>query len=198
MGKRMLLILAVFLCGAGMLLAGEFRIGGIGGIEAFDSFEREEIQREFDKKVVLYPGLYWEVIPESNFGFGMTYLVKFHREPSVLSGAEYYWLFDWIGSWDFRYHFLSDSFLDPFIEAGLGCAGRIDITSYEYGFEDERDDLVMSLFGQAGGGVAFHFKELHVGAKALYRFLNRPVPATSYDTYPLKNFHFSLFAGVAF
>jgi hypothetical protein len=64
--------------------------------------------------------------------------------------------------------------------------------------EDQRNDLVMSLYGQAGGGVALRFSEMHVGARALYRFLNRPVPGTPYETYPLKNFQLSLFAGVAF
>ena len=198
MVKRMILIVIIFLCGAGVLFAGEFRLGGIGGIEAFDVIDKQEIRNEFDKKVVLYPGLYWEVIPNSKFGFGMTYLVKFNRETSPLSDVDYNWYFDWIASWDFRYHFLNDSFFDPFVEAGIGNAGRVDITSYDYGIEDERDDLVMSLFGQAGGGMAFHFREMHVGAKALYRFLNRPLPATPFGTYPLKNFHLSVFAGVAF
>ena len=198
MVKRMILILIVFMCGTGVLFAGEFRLGGIGGIEAFDAIDKEEIKNEFDNRVVLYPGLYWEVIPSDKFGFGMTYLVKFNRETSTLSETDYAWFLDWIASWDFRYHFFSDSFLDPFVEAGIGCAGRADITSYDYGFEDERDDLLMSLFGQAGGGMAFHFREMHVGAKALYRFLDRPLPATRFDTYPLKNFHLSVFAGVAF
>jgi hypothetical protein len=194
----MILLLAVFLFGACSLFATEFRIGGIGGIEAFESVQRQEIKDSFDDKVVVYPGLYWEVIPKSRFGFGMTYLVKFNREPSSLPGVDYYWDFSWIGSWDFRYHFLADSVFDPFIEAGIGNAGRVDITGYDYGMEDQRNDLVMSLFGQAGGGIAFRFSEAHVGAKALYRFLNSPVPGTPFETYPLKNFHLSVFAGVAF
>jgi hypothetical protein len=74
----------------------------------------------------------------------------------------------------------------------------VDITSYEFEPVDSREDLMISLFGQAGGGVAFHLQELHLGAKAMYRFLNRPVPATTFDVYPLRNIHLSLFAGVAF
>ena len=198
MTKRMMLYLIIFLLGACTLFAAEFRIGGIGGIEAFDAVDKQEIKNEFDSKVVLYPGLYWEVIPKSRFGFGMTYLVKFNRETSALSGVDYNWDFSWIGSWDFRYHFLADSVFDPFVEAGIGNAGRVDITGYDYGMEDQRDDLLLSLFGQAGGGIAFRFSEMHVGAKALYRFLNRPVPVTPIDTCPLKNFHLSVFAGVAF
>ena len=197
--KRMIPMLIVLIIAGGTCgFASEFRLGGIGGIEAFNTFNREEMRSEFDDRVILYPGLYWEVIPGTNFGFGMTYLAKFNREESSLPDTDYNWYLDWIGSWDFRYHFLSDSFFDPFVEAGLGCAGRVDITSYEYGLADSRDELMISLFGQAGGGVAFHLKELHLGAKGMYRFLNRPIPATPFDAYPLRNLHLSLFAGVAF
>lgn len=196
--KRMMLFLTIFLAGACSLFATEFRLGGIGGIEAFESVNGEEIKDEFDDKMVIYPGLYWEVIPQKRFGFGMTYLVKFDREPSTLSGVDYTWDFSWIASWDFRYHFLADSVFDPFIEAGIGNAGKVDITGYPSGMEDQREELLMSLFGQAGGGIAFRFSEMHVGAKALYRFLETPIPGASFDTYPLKNFHLSVFAGVTF
>jgi hypothetical protein len=198
MYKRILLTLTIIVCGAGALYAGDFRIGGIVGAEVFDVIEEEEIKPEFDSRTIPYPGLYWELIPNEHFGFGMTYLIKFNRQASALNDIDYNWYFDWIASFDFRYHFLHDTVFDPFLEAGIGNAGRVDITSYDYGQEGERDELLMSLFGQAGGGIALQFSELHVGAKILYRFLNRPLPATTIDTYPLTAVHLSVFAGVTF
>jgi hypothetical protein len=197
MVKRILLVLSIFLVGAGVSSADEFRLGGIGGIELVNSFDKSDLQKEFDSRVVVYPGFYWEYIP-GNLGIGMTYLVKFNRQVSTLPDRDYTWYFDWIGTLDARYHFLSESFLDPFIEAGIGNAGRVDMTSYGPGSEGMRDELLMSLFGQMGGGVAFHFKEMHLGVKMLYRFLNQPIPATDFGTYPLKNFHVSFFGGVTF
>jgi hypothetical protein len=197
MKRKMLLILVIFLAGTGVTLAGEFRLGGIGGIELVNSFNRSDLQREFDSKVFVYPGLYWEYIP-GNLGFGMTYLVRFNRQASTLPDIDHTWYFDWIGTLDARYHFLRESVFDPFLEAGIGNAGRVDMTSYGPGLEGTRDELLLSLFGQLGGGMAFHLKEMHLGVKMLYRFLNRPVPATDFGTYPLKNVHVSFFGGVTF
>jgi hypothetical protein len=197
MGRKTLFMFVILVSAAGVSLADEFRLGGIGGIELVNSFHRNDLQKEFDNEIVVYPGLYWEYLP-GNLGIGMTYLLKFNRQASSLQDIDYTWYFDWIGTLDARYHFLSESFLDPFIEAGIGNAGRVDMTSYGPQSEGERDELLMSLFGQMGGGVAFHFKEMHLGVKMLYRFLNRPVPAARFDTYPLKNFHVSFFGGVTF
>jgi hypothetical protein len=75
----------------------------------------------------------------------------------------------------------------------------VDITGYgAYGLEDERDPLNLSLFGQVGGGLALRMAQFHVGAKALYRFYNEPIPATQIEVYPLKNFHFAFFGGMSF
>ena len=197
MKKRMLLILVVLLCGTSSLFAEKFRLGAVGGIELFDSPVTMMSEKKFDDNFEVFPGLYWEVVP-GNFGFGMTYLGKFDRETSTLPGVDYHWHFNWIGTFDFRYHFIKDRLLDPFVEAGIGNAGRVDITSYGPGLEDERDVLVISNFGQAGGGLAFNLKDFHVGAKVLVRFLNRPLPATQYEAYPMKNFNLSIFGGASF
>jgi len=109
---------------------------------------------------------------------------------------EYLWFVDWVGSFDLRYHFFEDFFLDPFLEAGLGSAGRVDISSYEEnGLPGVEDPLELSVFGQAGGGLAFRLSGLHVGARLLYRFFNSVPPATDFQAYPLKGFRFDLFGG---
>jgi hypothetical protein len=197
MRKIMILLTVLLLFGSTSLFAERFRLGGVGGIELFDSPVNMIAEKNFNNNFEVYPGLYWEVMP-GNLGFGMTYLGKFDRQPGTVPGTDYQWHFNWIGTWDFRYHFIKDSLFDPFLEAGIGNAGRVDITGYGPGQEDERDELIISNFGQAGGGLAFNLQEFNVGAKFLVRFLNKPLPATQYQAYPLKNFNLSIFGGARF
>lgn len=195
MKKLIIVVLLTISIGSATVFAEGFRLGFQGGVELINRPRYDTILKEFDDRANLIPGFYWEVIP-NNVGFGMTYLVKFSRQESVLPEINYEWYLDWIGSWDFRYHFLRHFPLDPFAEAGFGCAGRVDITNYGvYDLGEERDPLNLSLFGQVGGGLAFRLQHLHMGAKALYRFYNQPPPATQFDVYPLKNFHFAFFGG---
>jgi len=197
MRKMMILTLLILFCGTSSLFAEKFRLGAVGGIELFDSPVNMIIEKKFDDNFAVYPGLYWEVVP-GNLGFGMTYLGKFDRQTTSLPGIDYQWHFNWIGTFDFRYHFIKDSLLDPFVEAGIGNAGRVDITPYSSGLENEQDELLISNFGQVGGGIAFNLKDFHVGAKVLVRFLNMPLPATQFEPYPLKNFNLSIFGGASF
>jgi len=198
MNRCMVALLLLVCLGLTAPAAEDLRLGFQGGVEMVNRPQYDTILRSFDDRANLVPGLYWEVIPR-NLGFGMTYLAKFNSQESILPEIEQQWYLDWIGSWDFRYHFLRRFPLDPFVEAGFGCAGRVDITGYgAYGLEDERDPLSLSLFGQAGGGLTLRLDQLHLGAKALYRFYNQPVPATRFEVYPLKNFHFAFFGGVSF
>jgi hypothetical protein len=198
--KKTIQLTALLLSGmAGMTVFAEsVRLGFQSGVELLKRPGFDALGREFDNQANLMMGLYWEVIPH-NVGFGMTYLAKFERQDAELPEINNQWYLDWIGSFDLRYHFLRYSFLDPFAEAGLGCAGRVDITRYEpYDFPGERNPLNLSLFGQVGGGLAVRLRGLHLGGKALYRFYNQPPPATQFDEYPLKNFHFALFGGLSF
>lgn len=201
MKKQILLAVALLVvtsAGSTAVFAESFRLGFQSGVELLNRPRYDTIKKEFDDQANLMTGLYWEVIPD-NLGFGMTYLARFTRRDSPLPEMNNEWYLDWIGSWDFRYHFLRHFLLDPFAEGGFGCAGRADITSYgKYDLEAERDPLNLSLFGQVGGGLAMRLEGLHVGAKALYRFYNQPPPATQFEEYPLKNFHFTLFGGLSF
>ena len=190
----------------GMLLAavlsaaafGEsFRLGATVGAETMNRPTYASILQAFDQKTGLLSGFYWEVLM-GHVGLGNTYLVDFNRTDSSYPQLGSLWYLDWVGSLDLRYHFLPDFFLDPFLEAGVGNAGRVDISSYgESGLPAPERLLGLSLFGQAGAGLAVRFSALHVGARLLWRFFNEPVPATQFEVYPLKNFRFDLFAGLS-
>ena len=197
--KKSTFVVLLFLCMiTAIASADSFRLGFQGGVELLNRPRHDTILKSFDDQANLIPGMYWEVIID-NVGFGMTYLAKFSRQESVLPEINYEWYLDWIGSGDLRYHFLRGFPIDPFAEAGFGCAGRVDITNYgAHDLEGERDPLYLSLFGQVGGGLALRLDNMHVGAKALYRFYNQPPPATQFEVYPLKNFHFAFFGGLSF
>ena len=191
--KRIFLILLLLFILTGLLSAEVFRIGGIGAMELMNNPIDKENRQEFDGEIYIIPGLYWEVIL-GQIGFGMTYLGDFTSVTSESPDLEYEWYFDWIGSWDFRYHILGNFAIDPFLEFGLGSAGRVDISDYE-GNDDLRDPLQLSLFTQGGGGAALRLDNFHIGGKLLYRISNSPIPATQFETYPLKNFQLAFFGG---
>ena len=194
--KKTTILIGLLLAAMSAAAFGEsFRLGTSVGAELLDRPTFESIQQEFDEGTNLLSGLYWEVLRD-HLGFGMTYLVDFQRLDSPYPEMEYLWFVDWVGSFDLRYHFFEDFFLDPFLEAGLGSAGRVDISSYEEnGLPGVEDPLQLSVFGQVGGGLAFRLSGLHLGARLLYRVFNNVPPATEFQPYPLKGFRFDLFGG---
>jgi hypothetical protein len=198
--KRANIMIVVFLvAGAALSFAGGLRFGAEVSAEFVDRPNLEGVMQEFDQRTNLIPGLYWEYVPK-HLGFGMTALLDVTRADVAAPVYEELWL-DWISSLDLRYHFLgSQAFLDPFIEAGFGAAGRSNLTDYEalgLGANDY-SPVNLSLFGQVGAGVALKVSIFHIGAKAGWRFWNGAVPGTSFDPYPLKNVSVALFGGLAF
>jgi len=194
--KKTTILIGLLLAAMSAAAFGEsFRLGTSVGAELLDRPTFESLQREFDEGTNLLSGLYWEVLRD-HLGFGMSYLVDFQRLDSPYPEMQYLWFVDWVGSFDLRYHFFEDFFLDPFLEAGLGSAGRVDISSYEEnGLPGVEDPLELSVFGQVGGGLAFRLSGLHLGARLLYRVFNDVPPATEFQPYPLKGFRFDFFGG---
>ena len=171
-----------------------------------------EVQSSFDDQTNFFWGPSWEVVIDK-FGFGMHYLVKFDRLPTGNEVAPYDWSLDWMGDFFASFHlFGGGTFIDPFVVAGFGNAGRVDIDGdqgywvqdedgeweYEYEFDPTHDAVSnMSLFPYVGAGVALDLDGLLIGARLDYRPTVLPVPATQFKDYPLTSFQVSLFAGVA-
>ena len=198
MKKTHILIIFVLLISAMNIYSDDFRIGGIAGIGFTSKLSTEDIMEEYDKNLDIFPGFFWEVTMD-RFGFGMTYMVKFNKLNSGLSGIDNKWHFDWIGSFDFRFHILDKTHMDPFVAAGIGCAGSVDITNYRsegYDRDLYADDMLLSLFAQIGGGLNVKFDNIILGGQLTYIFYNEVPPATNFDPYPLKNFEFTLMLGV--
>ncbi len=142
-------------------------------------------------------GMGWE-FTFRRFGLGGTYMVSFF--PDGASG----WAMDWFSealytSW---HPFGGGSFLDPFVQAGFGCAGRVSLGGYSliydefsYGYYGYPEKLMLTLFPYVAAGAALNLDGFTVGAKLSYRPFQTPVPAAPIPAYPLDPFTVQVFAG---
>jgi hypothetical protein len=199
MKKTILAVVLFCFLGFGVF-ADNVRVGLIGGVDFAEKPDCETVVEEFHSGDNVLKGFYWEVIPD-HIGYGMTCNFLFDKQESLIPEVDYQWTMDWIATWDFRYHPLRWSFIDPFVEIGLGCAGKVDITDYEeYGLDEElaEDPLFLSLFAQVGWGLGFRLGALNVGTRVAYRFWNEPPPGTQFEPYPLDEFNVGVFGGLRF
>ena len=136
-------------------------------------------------------GLGWEVVMD-HVGLGGQYLVDFHEDD-----PESWWL-DWNGQALYAsYHFLGTrSFIDPFVNAGMGCAGRVFLGPEEG--EDWPTRLSIVLYPFVGAGASLVLDGFKVGAKLDYALDRSGIPATGIPEYPLGRFQISVMAGVTF
>jgi hypothetical protein len=133
-----------------------------------------------------FGGIGWEVVI-GRIGIGGSYIVDFNRDE-----ASNWWL-DWEGQAAYcSYHFLGPrSFVDPFADAGIGCAGRVFL-----GRDASADGrLALTLYPFVSGGAALELDGLRVGAKLSYALSRNAVPVTSIPDYPLGRFQASVFVG---
>jgi hypothetical protein len=176
--KRIIVTVTLLTFLASGLFADSVRLGFIGGVDFASKPDYDTIVEEFHTGDNVLKGFYWEVIPH-HVGYGMTCNFLFDRQESLIPEVDYQWYMDWIATWDFRYHPLRWSFVDPFVEFGMGCAGQVDITDYEeYGLSEDTggDPLFLSLFAQVGWGLGFRLGAVNLGARMAYRFWNEAPP----------------------
>jgi hypothetical protein len=133
-----------------------------------------------------FTGFGWEVLMD-HVGIGGQYLVNFHEE-----GQDGWWL-DWNGQAVYAsYHiFGARSMLDPFVDAGLGSAGRVFLGPE--GCDAAR--LAISVYPFASAGAAVHLQGVRIGAKLSYALGRTAIPATTIPDYPLGRFQACAFAG---
>ncbi len=196
MNKKLFAIIVLILL-ATFTFADHTRLGFIAGLEFEHGPSCDQIVDRYQARSNVLPGFYIEVIPD-HIGYGITAQALFDRQDSLLPEVDYQWTMDWIGSLDFRFHPFRWAFFDPFLEFGLGSAGKVDITDYEeYGLEEAtaENPLNLSIFTQVGWGLGFRLGSLNFGARMVYRIWAEPPPGTHFEPYPLEDFHFDLFGG---
>lgn len=196
----------------------EFRFGYYSGFDLSAIPETLDIPQIVpDSPTEMYSGLYWELIFDK-FGFGMTsFINSFYTEESSSEDGREWWI-DWIATLDFKYHFFgNESFIDPFAEFALGCAGRnklqykdklisgwdISGETWEY-IQDpyiDRQEYSLtsfSMLGQIGIGCAIKYQRLYLGIKGTARLNNDGILYDEFFTYPLRKYHLSLYTGFSF
>jgi len=120
---------------------------------------------ENDDSSLRFWGLETETIMDDT-GFGMDGLVNFYTDSLNNS------MMDWRGQLFMRYHLFGDrSFLDPFMEAGIGNAGTVRL--------EDGEELQMSLYPylSAGGNLLFH-EGFYAGIKWSYNIDEWIIPGT--------------------
>lgn len=131
-------------------------------------------------------GFGWEVVFD-HIGIGGSYAVDFHKDaPSA-------WWLDWESQALYAsFHILGcRSFIDPFVDAGIGCAGRVFLGPSA----DTGSALALTLYPFVSAGAALELNGLRVGAKLSYALGQSAIPVTEIPQYPLGNFQLSAFAG---
>ncbi len=125
-------------------------------------------------------------------GFGGDYMVSFFQSPE---GA---WWLDWYAPALFvSFHPIGvNRFIDPFFDAGFGCAGRVFLgpaTSY---WPLSATGLPsISLFPFVAGGISLNLDGFLLKAKATYTPFVTPIPVTILPAYPLGEVQVAITAG---
>lgn len=135
----------------------------------------------------IFWGVGWAVIP-GRVGIQGDYLVSFSRDASLG------WWLDWYAqAISMSFHPLGATrFVDPFLQVGLGCAGRVFLDGW---LPPAGEPLMIALFPFLAGGVSFNLDGLLLGAKATYTPYAAPIPVTYIPAYPLGKVQVSLSAG---
>jgi hypothetical protein len=135
-------------------------------------------------------GFGWEVIL-GRMGFGGDYEVNFYRDPDSA------WWLDWFApALYLSLHPLgANRFLDPFVQVGVGNAGRVYLEGVPV--PPFSDRLLLSLFPFVAAGLGVNIDGLLVSAKVAYTPWNGEIPVTSIPLYPLGTLQVTLTAGLS-
>lgn len=137
-----------------------------------------------------FAGVGWEVIV-GKVSIGGDYSAVFTRTPQST------WWLDWITQPLFLgYHFFkSGYFLDPFVQAGIGCAGRVYLQDWPE--TAVSNNLFISIYPFLAAGIGLDLSGFLVSTKVSYApFMSAP-PASPISAYPLGSVQVTVSAGVA-
>ena len=209
--------LLVVLFAVSVLVAADpqFRLATNGAVDFADRPSLADLQTSLDDPANLFYGLQWEVITGGSVGFGMHTLVRYVSlpVPGSIGSLEDWWL-DWNGDFFVSYHpFGGGATVDPFLDIGYGCVGRVQLTPgmsgtwyqddadlWLYEWEDRPYDALtnISLYPFVALGIALDLDGFLIGARAAYRPITHRIPGTQIENYPLKNVQVGFFGGLAF
>jgi hypothetical protein len=208
-----MLVPAFVLGAAGVFANSQVRLGLSSAVQLPGGLSFETVHDSFAERSGVFHGLFFEVV-QDHIGVGMHGLVRFDRL-AVEPGIEQ-WQMDWDGDLFVGLHLAGVGRLfDPFVELGVGSAGRVNLEDREGGTWVQDDAGVwhylpagstdsasqaltnLSVFPYVAGGLALDLRGLLLGTRVCYRPWNDPVPGTDFATYPLPPFQVTLFGGLA-
>lgn len=173
--KQIFVLLMAMLLTTGLSAQVKLRLGGV-------------VDWDQDQDVANLGGIQLELIGE-HLGFGLNAMGDGLREEIEPYSA------NWEGELFVSYHlFGNNSFIDPYLQAGVGNGGFVSWTS-----EDNVQDLQLSLYPAFHVGVNAVFEEgLYLGFNYGYRSYNRSIPATNITRYEQSRNQFTLQIGYQF
>jgi hypothetical protein len=189
--KRVLIVLvALMMLSVSAFAESQVRLTGNLAIDFIDRPSVQDVVQTFQSKdQVFFWGVGWEVIFDKT-GLGGMYDVNFYED------HETKWWLDWLAEPIYvSYHFFrGGAVIDPFVEFGLGCAGRVFLDNP---LSADKDPLYLSLFPTVGAGLSLDLDGFLFGAKLNYVPTLLSIPVTDIDHYPLERFQVAVYAGVA-
>ena len=189
--KRVLIVLIAFsVVSVSALAESQVRLTGNLAVDFVERPSVQDVVQVFQSKdQPFFWGFGWEVVLDT-IGLGGTYDVNFYED------HEGKWWLDWLTEPIYlSYHFLGGAeLIDPFVEFGLGCAGRVFLQSP---LSVDKDPLYLSMFPTVGIGFSAVPDRMLFGAKLNYVPTMISIPATDIDHYPLERFQVAVYAGVA-
>jgi hypothetical protein len=190
MKTKALAMLIALACSSTPCFAGSVHLTGNLGSDFSKGPTAQQVISTFtDPAQQPYGGFGWEVVL-GKMGFGGDYSVSFFR-----NDASQWWL-DWYGQPLFiSFHPLrSRMLLDPYLQAGLGSAGRVFLGEWS---GPAPSNLYLSIFPFAAAGLSLNLEGFLVGAKVSYAPFLTPPPATGFSNAPIGNIQVTLSVGVA-
>ena len=215
MQRKVALCIAALIVGYCAMVSADaqFRMALAVGTDFAERPSYQDIGAGFNDPANVFEGLHLEVITDRIVGFGIDGLVRFTETATNGIDESAAWWFDWNGRLFVSAHFFGGgAIVDPFVEIGYGCVGRVNLSYarsgvwsedeaglWRYEWYDTNDEGLtnISLFPVVSAGVAFDLAGFLIGARIAYRPIVHVVPGTRVENYPLTQFHIGLFGGVA-
>ena len=191
--KAKILVLALALATLGIpCFAGAVHLTGNLSADFIEVPSAQDIVATFEVGgQPLFWGVGWEVVLD-RMGFGGDYAVSFLHGTADAST----WWLDWYSpALYMSYHiFGSTAFIDPFIQVGVGCAGRVLLSSSASAAADSLD---IALLPFVAAGLSLDLDGLLISAKASYTPYASQIPVTDIPAYPLGKVQVTLSAGLS-
>ena len=190
--KKTIILAALLVVLAGGSAWGQLAVGGTGAVFANLEDSPEDVVAMFENGEGIFYGPFVE-IGLGKLAIGAALNFSIYEDYSLGSPVEYidYDVNAYLQGHMFKYK----SFLDPFVEAGLGMA------AFDYLNEEEDPDsdnpLLATAYFQVGGGLGINLGSLGAFVKVLYMIPGDPIftkEGYSLEEYPLKPL--KVFAGV--